>query len=474
MSYVRPRTIYLSSENIDYFRSSDRNSVYLSETLVPEEGYSLAYGISSIGFNATAMNISEKLGNNRLSFYLEYDSSKIEYTMDPTPGWDESSSDPPFTFNPAAPNQFKPITVDLVVPDGHYTFEQLLKYLTGNDISVHGRPFVIPSGYCINLQKNRQSTTNILPIIFWWKLTESGYKIEYESIDDQAVYGRYTDGSFGSTTYYELEQIQPKLVNITIIPNAQKPRLFEILFTNYNTSYENIPISTPTHIRAHGMNPPLGVCFSINTNISPSAMLPGTNDIFPLKFLDTFDALGVNVKELGNEQIYDTAAGIFPDQKYNFGKYVAYYQPTLDPVYVDVNISLPNNSMDESGSKNILTRIFTLGSKEGNTSYFRAWSNPKMTLLTGLSSVSNITIDLQSQDNRWDFFNLEYSIEILVVEVEDVKDENSLNHISLPPTDAISSTSDAVGNSSYRPLPTTHFSPYRSANLQINKRTKFM
>jgi hypothetical protein len=467
MSYVRPRTIYLSSENIDYFRSSDRNSVYLTDTLVPDEGYSLAYGISSIGFNATAMNISEKLGNNRLSFYLEYDSSAITHEMVKNPTYNPGL-DPEWIFTPTVSNQFKPITVDIIIPDGHYTFEQLLLYLSGRDPLGHPS-FLIPSGYCYNLQKNQKSLENIVSLIFSWKMTTAGYQIDL-LVTDVAIKGIYDDGTPGTIDFYQLEQIQPRLVSVTIIPTTRKPRLFEILFTNYNTSYENIPISTPPHIRAEGFNPPRGICFSIKTDISPASLVNG-NEIYPLIWLDVTD---IDIKEIGNERIYDTSAGIFPDKTYNFGNYKAYYQPTLDPVYVDVNISLPNVSMDEKGTKNILTRIFTLGSKEGNTSYFRAWSNPKMTLLTGLSSVSNITIDLQSQDDRWDFFNLEYSIELLVVEVEDVKDETSLNQISLPPTDAISSTSDAVGNSSYRPLPTTHFTPYRSANLQINKRTKFM
>jgi hypothetical protein len=471
MSYVRPRTIYLSSENIDYFRSSDRNSVYLTDTLVPDDGYSLAYGISSIGFNATAMNISEKLGNNRLSFYLEYDSSTITHEMIKNPTF-IPGIEPEWIFNPTAPNQFKPITVDIIIPDGHYTFEELLSFLSGRDPLGHPS-FLIPSGYCYDLQKNQKGLENILSLIFSWKTMTSGSKTSGYQIDllvaDAKIKGIYDEGLPGTTTFYQLEQIQPKLVSVTIIPTARKPRLFEILFTNYNTSYENIPISTPTHIRAEGINPPLGICFSIKTDISPAALVG--DEISPLEWLDVTD---VNIKELGNEQIYDTSAGIFPDQKYNFGNYKAYYQPTLDPVYVNINISLPNVSMDEKGTKNILTRIFTLGSKEGNTSYFRAWSNPKMTLLTGLSSISNITIDLQSQDDRWDFFNLEYSIELLVVEIEDVKDDSSLTQISLPPTDAISTTSDAVGNSSYRPLPSTHFSPYRNANLQINKRTKFM
>ena len=482
MNHVRPRTLYISSDVIDDFNSSNRNTVYLVDNIGAEEGYNLSYGIASIGFNATVMNISNELKNNYLSFIFEYDYTRVQYEMKPTPNDDPEIAQWDFVrIYPDPVRQTETVTIS--IPDGHYTFEELLRYLSNEAGEKYNFVLSTPSGYCIDLQADKKSVGNVLNFNLKWTPTESGFKISCED-NVTSVRGYYDDATPFALPRYPLEYIQPKLVSVTIVPHATQPDLYNLLFTNYNASYEHTPISKPPHINASGMNPPLGIKFIFPSNIDHGGdeAMP-TPIIYPFKFhYQTVDKEGViytpkviEIVELGNEGIYNTPEKIYPNQQYNMHEYIAYYTPVLDPVYLDVEISLPNSSMDANkGHKNILARIFPVGAKEGNTSYFRQWETPKMTLLTGFSNIGNITISLSSQYDKWDFFNLEYTIELLFVEIQDEQDEVTTNDVSMPPTDPISTASDAVGGVKRHVFPTTHFTPYRTANLQIHKRTKFM
>lgn len=482
MNHVRPRTVYISSDSINDFIESDRNTVYLSENIGAEEGYNLSYGLASIGFNATVMNISKKLQNNSLSFLFEYDYTNVQYEMKAIPN--PAPDAPQWEFIAIVPDTIeKTETVTISIPDGHYTFDELLRYLSNDSGETSNFVLSTKSGYCIDLQMNRQSVGNVLNFPLKWKPTENGYKISCED-DETPIRGWYDDKTAFAVDHYPLEQIQPKLISVTILPDERQSGLYDLLFTNYNATYEFTPISTPPDIRATGMNPPQGIQFLFPSDISPhyDAGVPITI-LTPFKFhfviIDYEGVFGytpkvIEIIELGNETIYNTPAGIYPNQKYNMHEYVAYYTPILDPVYIDIEISLPNSAMDERGHRNVLTRLFPVGAKDGNTSFFRQWEAPKMTLLTGFSTIGNISIDLSSQNNRWDFFNLEYSIELLFVEIQDEKEEITANDVSIAPTDPISDASTAVGGVQRRPLPSTHFTPYRTANLQIHKRTKFI
>lgn len=480
MDHVRPRTLYISSDNIDNYNSSDRNTVYLAENIGAEEGYNLSYGLASIGFNATVMNISKELKNNSLSFIFEYDYSLVRYQMTPIEG--AVYPDAQWDFQPIVYEGPTSETVTITIPDGHYTFDELLRYLSNDAGETKNFVLSTKSGYCVDLQGDIKSSGNILSFPLKWTPTESGYKIS--CIDDETtVRGWYDNKTPFALPRFPLDQIQPKLISVTIVKDELQPILYELLFTNYNASYEYTPISTPPDIRASGMNPPLGVKFLFPSNIDHGANVLIPEPLLkPFKFhtavlienIVVYIPKVIEIIELGNEGIYNTPLKIYPNQKYNMHEYVAYYTPVLDPVFLDVEISLPNSAMDERGHRNVLTRIFPVGAKDGNTSFFRQWEIPKMTLLTGFSTIGNITISLSSQYDRWDFFNTEYSIELLFVEIKDEQDEVTTNDVSMPPTDPISDASNAVGRVHHRVFPATHFTPYRTANLQIHKRTKFM
>ena len=71
------KTLYISSENVDYYQSSSRVTINLQNSIVPDEGFIMMYALKSIGFNSTVMNISEAQRNNRLIFRLRYDMSQV-------------------------------------------------------------------------------------------------------------------------------------------------------------------------------------------------------------------------------------------------------------------------------------------------------------------------------------------------------------------------------------------------------------
>ena len=465
---LRTRTVYLSSDNIDYFKESNRSTIYLRDPIVPEDGHTLAYGLSSIGFNATSMNISDRLGNNSLTIRLEFDGILDDYTMIPNPGWDTTSDGSVakwlFPLN-GGDVHANPVDHEIIVPDGQYTFEELLDYLS-NESNDGGVNYIVPSGYYVDAQLAKSEPSNILPVTFKWNITKSGFTINLVSLDTH-VRSIYDDGTLLPLGDYKLTDIQPILKSVVIMPTSDKPKLYNTLFTNYNTNYPDTPISVPHNLYATGMNPPLGIRFTFPSDIIREE--GDTSVITPMKF----DLIDLQITEIGNESIYDTANFRFPDKTFNTHKYTAYYQATLDPIYVDVNISLSNYSIDEEGYKNILTRLFTFGVKEGNNSLFRAWSNPKMTTLDGESHISSIDIDFKPQDGKWDIFNLEFSLELIVCEylIEPIV---PIDNVNLNPTDPISSTSDEVGNHRPSPLTANHFSPYVSSRLHLNKKTRFM
>ena len=452
MSVSRKRTLYISSENVDYFNSSDRVTINLNQSVVHEDDFILTYALKSIGFNSTAMNISEKQKNNKICYVLEYNDTHVTHVArKDAPDGDITSV---VTRN-LAPNEVLTIqTVTVVVPDGHYTLSELFVYLS----SYSNKSIVIPSGYYLDYEDDIEAASNIVPILFQWAETPSGYTIELKSdylLDD--IKGTYTYGG----TDYGIRYLFSKLNRITIAPHETDPILFNTLFTNFNTEYENTPISIPPNTMKRGVNPHSGVQFNFNIN-----SLTRPDQITDIKIV-----------EVGNERLYDVVNRIYPtEERINYHFYKAYYKPNLDPTYVDVMISLPNSAMDERGHRNILTRIFTLGSKDGGSSFFQMWEQPKITVLNGLSGFSSVTIDIESQENKWNFFNLEFSIEI---EIDEIKEEVEQNiedpaiDLDIPVTDAVDDAARTNGRRHQSALPKNHFYQHRGGQLQIPKRSRY-
>lgn len=463
----RKRSIFLSSTSIPWFSSSSTVNNYLGATVAAEEGFDLAYGIRSIGFNSTAMNISERLKNNRLVFRCSYDNSRVELIPDPS-------------LNLGARYNLRQITDDerdalplyvdyeIVIPDAHYTFSQLLSVLTTSKANAL---ITIPSGYYFDYQVGHKLMDNIREIPFRWVETAGGFQITIGDPDSVELVIPYKDAT-DTTVYAEFKEVYPLLSSVSILPSPNGDKLFNLLFTNYNTSDPYTPISQPPHENRRGMNPPLGIQFLIET---PLSILDPPAEPIASRQTDTLQPFVFEgqITELGNENLYDTQHDIFPNE-YVSNYYVAYYKPNLDPNYLDIEVSLPNPSIDDRGHKNILTRLFTLGANNGNTSLFQYWDSPKMNVLDGIPSFTNIRLDFSSEDDKWDFFNLEFSIELVVCEymIESAQDTNPQVDLNIPASDPITDAAMTAGGTVLTPFPSSHFS-YRSGTLHPNFHKRF-
>jgi hypothetical protein len=450
----RKRTLYISSENVDWFTSSERITINLNQSIVPDDGYLLGYSLKSIGFNSTAMNISEKQKNNKICYKLEYDDSDVTHTMSKEDG----PNQPVAAFYQVA--NVPPITerlVTITVPDGSYTLSDLFFYLSTNiNPTIH-----IPSGYYYDYDKDIEDIDNIVPMGITWTETPSGFVIELATdyLDTDRFTTSYEDPHDEETTL-SIEYLFPKLTSLSIVPHETHPYLFGMLFTNYNTEYENTPISIPPGTLQKGLNPHYGVTFN-----------------FKIPDLSRPDLLeDISITEIGNETLYDIPNRIYPtSEKVNYHNYIAYYKPVLDPTYVDIMISLPNSAMDERGHRNILTRLFTLGSKQGGSSFFQMWEQPKVTILSGMSGFSSITLDIESQANKWNFFNLEFSIELEISEFkeEDPEAVHQAAELNLAPSDPVADVAQNAGPRHQKALSSHHFS-YRTGALRTHKKTRYV
>lgn len=470
----RKRSIFIASDTIPWFTSSTTVNNYLGATVMAEEGFDLAYGIRSIGFNSTAMNISERLNNNRLVFRCSYDNSEVQMIHDPTLNYGADNSN--YNLRPITNDERDrlPLYIDyeIVIPDAHYTFSQLLAVLTTS----RANPLItIPSGYYVDYQTNHKIMDNVREIPFRWTESPGGFQITIGDPDSVGIVIPYTDAN-SVIDYVDFKEVYPLLSSVSILPSPMSDKLFNLLFTNYNASDPNIPISQPPHINRRGLNPPQGIYFRIESPESitrpPDPLLdPILNRVGdetqPFAFFG-------HITELGNEELYDTPNGVYPNE-YTSNYYVAYYKPNLDPNYLDIEVSLPNPSIDSRGHSNKLTRLFTLGANNGNTSLFQYWDSPKMNVLDGIPSFTNIQLNFTSENDKWDFFNLEFSIELIVCEymIESAQDQAPQVDLNIPASDPITdAVMTAGGGSVLTPFPSSHFS-YRTGTLHPHFHKRF-
>jgi len=492
-----PITLYISSDDIEYFQSSSRITMPLSQTLFPDEGYLLQYGLRAIGFNAAAFNITEEQKNNRLLFALTYDASNVigypgqiihpdpnqvgntihkrhhhhhrhnthpvdnyrriqistpeTWKSNEAPIWERMSYKP---IESSDDNDIIIVYVEFVIPDGYYTLESLFLYLNGRNHN----DSIIPTCYFRDYIEDISAEENLIPIHMDWKKESYGYSIGI--VDDSFPLTGYdfvqtyrTLDELGYPGNMQIDELFPKLLSVTILPHPEKEELYNILFTNYNTQDPNVPISSPSSNPRTGFNPPYGIQFNFDFSFESDPNTPG-------KHIEN-----VKITELGNERTYDIPNNIFPDprRQINTHIYSAYYTPSLDPTYIDVEISLPNHSMDGRSQRNILTRIFAIDAISGANSYYRFWENPKKTSLDSIVGFSSITLEFKAHEAKWNFFNLEFSIELEISQVriltdEDDVDPNAEALRSLPPTDAIDDALKEAGERQLQPFHPDHFS----------------
>ena len=220
------------------------------------------------------------------------------------------------------------------------------------------------------------------------------------------------------------------LIQITLKPNPAAPKLWNQLFRNTESSHENIPPSAPQYRDFYGVNPPLGISFTIQ-------------QIVPLNPSDTwvpFDVINYSVIELGNEVYNNSGNGLYPSPQMSYYSipYKSYYTPILHPLFVDFTSSLSSKSITKDGyQKGILLRQFVVGGDNGVSSFYQFFDSPVWNVVE-TPIVSSIDIDLSSEQNRWDFYNMSFVIEFMFFEVEKVQ-LHTIDQVAyvIPPSDNV-------------------------------------
>lgn len=432
---IRPRLVYLSSGDTELISNNGKIDLSLSEHISAEDGHNLMYGVRGLGYNSTVRNISERIGNNEIHLRLYYRSDPAGH---------------PDYYNPVTQTwQAKraATTVELVIkiPSGVYTLDSLFDFLSnGSDGEIIN--YRIPTGfyadYTLAAQTLPTNRPNEILARLVWIRTPSGFYIEVK-FDSTVVTNLTVQDAL--TADHDIWNVTEYLYGIRIVPTplVQKKTLYNQLFTNSRS--DEIPSCIPDYETRTGLNPPNGIQFT---------------------FADLHDAptfyenIALNITEIGNEALYQTSVGHFPNPNNAF--YVQYWEsfhmPKINPVYVDVSTSLPVNTMTVEGtSKNLLTRVFALGGSVGNSSYSYYYDNPVIYSLEGYDRITAISLQFTAEDELWDFFDLEFLLEIIFFEVEDEKDVQNFPDpdLEMPDSDPLTTAVTNYSNQSGQHLPLT-------------------
>lgn len=450
-----PMTIYISSEEIDWWTSSSRASVNLNQSMSPADGHVLAYALKSLGMNGSAHNISEIQQNNKLTVYVEYDVSNVLYYLKRVPNTAANESPDPADEQVKIGNQWllqakddakgvhywgkkenwpeKPIHItspdentlvlryDIIIPDGMYSLSTLFSFLSGQDsnsfrIFLAEHVDLFDPRRLDNHQNIQYANLNFgSPQSWGYSITLElpgldSYVMEYYQTKYQEQLAKDLLSGGTPPTSFQRSQCFPQLRSVTLSPHHQSRLLYDLLFTNYNSDDSRVMVSSLSMERRNGMNPPRNIRFLVEEHLP--------------------DQLEVFVQEGGNEHYFDVYDRKYPTNHTHVNRsfFPVYSRPLLDPLYVEVDINLPNHSFDGRSQRNTLARMFMLGDYDKSaTSYFRTWENPKITKLDGIGGFTTITIEFVSESNKWEFFNLEFNLEIEFYNIPIVEEEEEDN-----------------------------------------------
>jgi hypothetical protein len=406
---VRARSVYVSSESLP-FDSDVSSAIYqLQEPIAAQEGFDLVYGVRAFGFNASVTNISRKQRNNTLTF--ETNMSPPEYIYD-----DELNI---FVVN----GDTTPIVTKHKVsfPEGLYTIDDLFAMLSSE------QNYAIFSGYQIDVKSYQpyyenldQGTTepNKLFIKASFSRSSGGFTVKPE-ISSSTIINIYvsniTPTSDVTNSGY---QVNFKLHSFSIIRDPDDPGLYDLLFTNlYTDSKDHAPEVPAFETIIKGRNPPQKITF--NTTIDLYDISTGSSSTL-LEAVSPQASMTYVVNYEGDEDIDLKLASKYPSNgflaPYRGARF--YHLPLINPLYIDVISDLPTMSVTtEGGKKGILVRQFALGGDNGGTSFFQSYDNPIWyRTSSSKETIDSIRLNFQSEGNKWNFFNLEFFLELVVYE----------------------------------------------------------
>jgi hypothetical protein len=407
---IRPRSVYLTSESVPDDADTSSALYQLSEPIMAEDGHDLVIGVRGFGFNASATNISRKQNNNILSIKIEGLSPAYLPVLNP----DSDIVD----FIPDTRQPFER-KYDIVLPDGLYTVEELFSMLSNTD------NYRIPSGYLydvtyegstvIDTNKGVVFDNDILLSLFFEK-RDGGFTVRPRFVGVPLL-NQYTT----STSYYSAYAVNIIVNTVTIERNQSSPKLYDILFTNRYTEASDHPGYIPqfeTNIR--GANPPTSIIFHLNISLFDSSKTPDDKETLNQVSVDEsviiqyIDYAPDNQKAISELDKKYPTLGVY---EYKRGA-VFYHLPLINPLYIDVYSDLQTYNISTNGNlKGLLLRQFALGSVNGSTSFYQSYDTPVFFKSSSYKeNIDSIRISFKAEEDKWNFFNMEFYLELLVFE----------------------------------------------------------
>lgn len=405
---IRPVQLFLSTEDAEEYSDASRVAITLRDQLMAQDGFKLVYGLRSFGYNTNVMNVSQAQRNNVLRIQVTYLTPLKQY---------DSVSQAIINFPNANTQSIK--THDILLSDGNYNTLTSLFSALNEQIKLQ-----VDSGWLKNylLPEANQIPQNRTSFGFQFNVVDNRYiTLSLKAVDMNVMNGYVDDNDIEIAAW----DFAHKIVRFEILPHPEKPELYNQLFFN-EISTRDRPISLPSYVNGTGYNPPDGIAFVINATSYKSYNTGGADhtvggDNFELSSSNVWETVVWDIVELGNEHIVDTANDIYPNevQIYQNLDYVGYHVPFIHPFYLDISTSLENANVTSTGEhKNLLHRQFVVGAKDGASSFFQNWESPIYHILDS-KYISTLEIKFESQMNRWNFFNMEYAVELIIFEIED-------------------------------------------------------
>jgi len=426
---VRPRLIYLSTSDVRDYADASSVEIPLRDQAFAQEGFKLVYGVRSFGFNASVTNISARQKNNQIDItvlvrprVLEYNASTALFMASTLPAEVETR-------------------YTITIPDGNYTVETLFETLN------YWIKKIVPSGWYEDRTEPTTFPKNIIGLPLVFSLESNSFEISYAA-EGIFSWGAYDNGA----ATVEGSDCNDLVKEITLSPTEENVGLWEILFKNVSSTDSNKPVVLRPSDPRSGQNPPDYIRFVIDVTTYYDGQ--------ETELKNVAEDVKYDLIEEPNSNLLNTTLGntIYPvDGMLSLSSipYIAYHIPSVSPIYVDVLSNLDNLNMTTAGfSKNLLFRQFILGAVNGSNSFFTAWDTPIYNILD-IPYISTIRLDFKSESNKWNFYNLEFNLEIIIFEVEDDVSNNEFEEssFSMPADDAFTNQLRAMNPSIQNPYP---------------------
>lgn len=401
---VRPKLLYISSENVPYDADSSSSTYQLKESIIAQDGYHLEFGVRSFGFNAAATNISKKQNNNILIIKVYFFSPLYLY----------SRGENIFYQNPSP--EYIESTFELVFPEGLYTVDDLFSLLSDEN------NYSIDAGYKVDVtsldefvENNGQLVRNALKLSLNFTRSTGGFTVGVK-ITDQEVVNNYLYEENSQSRYLSAYEVNYRLKGLSIVRDTVNYGLYDLLFTNKITAPDHPGYIPQFEMNIRNKNPPASIDFNILVSLFFQENVPeqSSDYLSPMNsfiFDTTYDTELNTLEQLDKK--YPSLGVLEKNRGARF-----YHLPDINPLFVDVISDLPVSNVSTSGaSKGILVRLFSLGSNNGGTSYYQSFDKIVMyPISSSRDIIESLRLTFQSEGGKWNFFNLDFCLELYICE----------------------------------------------------------